>query len=339
MVNGWSIRSLERSPQCSLYEVVTDSSPSKTGVKQYVVSTPETRAICNDPFIAGISYTRALQKACTKALAAMRSQKILTLAEQQTIVLHILRGGLNFGLREAIADAFNFNYHPSAFVSAQRIRKSSDSPDWIITESGYQKLSLHETTHVVFGDVVATGTSLHHGLKKMAESSLDHGVQVSGITFFTIGSPRSHEVLDEMDQFYRSTFDAYRGAVIVYLEGVFDMATFSTPMRIKIDGTDLLRTNSLLAPEFVESQYENPCFPLERCTIYDAGSRAFDIVEYFEDVMDYWTQTLGLAKKGVTYKDLLRERFHELDASRFGTPNLEELCKKQISKIPIEMVG
>jgi hypothetical protein len=339
MMNGWSIRSLERSPQCSLYEVVTDSSPAKTGVKQYVVSTPETRAICNDPFIAGISYTRALQKACTKALTAMRSQKILTLAEQQTIVLHILRGGLNFGLREAIADAFNFNYHPSAFVSAQRIRKSSDSPDWIITESGYQKLSLHETTHVVFGDVVATGTSLHHGLKKMAESSLDHGVQVSGITFFTIGSPRSHEVLDEMDQFYRSTFDAYRGAVIVYLEGVFDMATFSTPMRIKIDGTDLLRTNSLLAPEFVESQYENPCYPLERCTIYDAGSRAFDIVEYFEDVMDYWTQTLGLAKKGVTYKDLLRERFHELDPARFGSPNLEELCKKQISKIPIEMVG
>jgi len=308
-------------------------------VKQYVVSTPETRAICNDPFIAGISYTRSLQKACTKALTALRSQKILTLAEQQTIVLHILRGGLNFGLREAIADAFNFNFHPSAFVSAQRIRKSSDSPDWIITESGYQKLSLHETTHVVFGDVVATGTSLHYGLKKMAESSLDHGVQVSGITFFTIGSPRSHDVLDEMDRFYRSTFEAYRGAVIVYLEGVFDMATFSTPMRIKIDGTDLLRTNSVLTPEFIESQYENPCFPLERCTIYDAGSRAFDIVEYFEDVMDYWTQTLGLAKKGVTYKDLLRERFHELDAARFGTPNLEELCKKQISKIPIEVVG
>ncbi len=327
-----SLETLTASPECSLYKV---KEPGASAIQKFVLSTPETRAICNDPFLAGIAYTRALQKGCTKALQALRSLKMLSLQEQQTIILHILRGGLNFGLREAVADAFDFSYHASAFVSAQRIRKSSESPDWIITESGYQKLSLHDSTHVIFGDVVATGTSLQHGLRKMAESSLDHGVQVSGITLFTIGSPRAHEVLEELDRSYRETFDAYTGATVVYLEGIFQMATFSTPMRIKLDGTDLLRTNALLTPEFIESQYEKPSFPLERCTIYDAGSRAFDIVEYFEDVMDYWTQTLGLAKKGVTFKDLLRERFHEMDVSRFGSANLEEICRQQIAKIPL----
>lgn len=334
----YTLRALSQSDECSLYAVdpvASGAGTNKDHVRQLVISTPETRQICNDPFLAGIAYTRTLQRGCTKALQAMREQGLISLQEQQTIILHILRGGLNFGLREAVADAFGFSFHPSAFVSAQRIRKSSESPDWIITESGYQKLSLHETTHVVFGDVVATGTSLQHGLRKMAESSLDHGVQVSGITFVTIGSPRAHQVLEEMDAFYRETFESYQGATLVYLEGVFQMATFSTPMRIKLDGTDLLRSDSLLAPEFIASQYENPTYPLERCTIYDAGSRAFDIVEYFEDVMDYWTQTLSLAKKGVSFRELLRERFHELDPARFGTPNLEELCKRQLARIPI----
>lgn len=95
----------------------------------------------------------------------------------------------------------------------------------------------------------------------------------------------------------------------------------------------MVRGGSLMAPEFVQSQYEKPTYPLERCTIYDAGSRAFWIPEYLEDVVDYWKQTLELANKGTTFQALLAERFPELDASKFGNVDLKDLCTKHLAEL------
>jgi hypothetical protein len=110
------------------------------------------------------------------------------------------------------------------------------------------------------------------------------------------------------------------------------MATHHTPMRIKIDGTDLLRANGLLAPEFILSNYESPAFPIERCTIYDAGSRAFDVVEYLADVTEYWEKCAELATSGVTFQELLKERFPELESSRFDGVTLSEVVAEQLRK-------
>jgi len=73
------------------------------------------------------------------------------------------------------------------------------------------------------------------------------------------------------------------------LEGCFDVPTPESRLTIRFTGTDLLRGGeSVIAPDFLESQYENPAYPIERCTIYDAGSRAFWVREYAEDVRSYW---------------------------------------------------
>ena len=103
--------------------------------------------------------------------------------------------------------------------------------------------------------------------------------------------------------------------------------------RYRHEPADLLRYEALMAPEFVESQYEAPSYPLERCIIYDAGSRAFWIPEYVDDVIDYWRQTLDLAHGAFTFETLLKERFPELDASRFGQVDLQALCVEQIDKM------
>ena len=313
---------------CSLYELSREAGRSRV----FVCSTPETRAICNDPFITGVQYTRSLSAACAKTLLALKKVKAFDLRESETTVLHILRGGLNFGLREALSDAFSWNDQASAFVSAQRARSSSNPSDWIITETAYRKLHLRKIDNIVFGDVVATGTSLRYGLQQLGRSAKAAGSEIQSLTFFTIGSPCSHAILDEIDREYRMHFPGYRGSNVVYVEGIFQMATPQTAMQIKIDGTDLLRTDSILAPEFLESQYEYPSFPLERCTIYDAGSRAFDIDEYLHDVKEYWHQTMLLAQSGTSFHDLLKERFPELDPQRFKDPNLESLARAQLSK-------
>ena len=99
------------------------------------------------------------------------------------------------------------------------------------------------------------------------------------------------------------------------------------------NGTDLVRLGALMAPEFVESQYEAPSFPIERCTIYDAGSRAFWVREYAEDVLGYWRQNLQFANHGMTFADLLAERFPGLDPARFGDVDLKAVSLAQIAKM------
>ena len=104
------------SPECVAYRAARPL--PLEGVIEVIVSTPESRAICNDPFVRGIEYTRKLARASSRALTALRGADFFTGTEQTTSVLTILRGGLNFGLREALADAFGCSSllicHPQA---------------------------------------------------------------------------------------------------------------------------------------------------------------------------------------------------------------------------------
>lgn len=313
----------------ALYEV---THLSNNLVKKFIVSTEQTRAICNDPFVTGIKYTRDLSHACARTLRLLGEMNYFEGNERTTSIFHILRGGLNFGLRDAVADAFGWNDHNSAFISAQRARNSEHPEEWIISERSYKKVHFAPVNDIVFGDVVATGTSLEYALHEIGDIATEQKVEISSLLFFTIGGPRSHEIIESIDAEYRKRFKSYRGATVVYFEGIFKVATNDTPMSIKIDGTDLIRTKSLLAPQFIESQYANPAFPLERCTIYDAGSRSFDIREYMEDVADYWQQTMKLAASGMTFPLLLAERFPELDATRFSEVDLLSICVRQMDR-------
>ena len=121
-----SLEVFQTSALCSFYEIPRKDDKD---VYRYVSSTPETRDICNDPFLVGVNYTRALSAASAATLKASVKYSTFDLLEEKTTVLHILRGGLNFGLREALADAFGWNVHPSAFISAQRARRSDNPED------------------------------------------------------------------------------------------------------------------------------------------------------------------------------------------------------------------
>jgi len=299
----------------------------------FIASTPQTRRICNDSIFVGIDYTDALKASCAQVLSLLQKNGFVSIQEQNTVVLHVLRGGINFGLREALNIAFGWNIHASAFISAQRARNSDDAEDWHITESSYQKIQLPKTVDLIFGDVVATGTSLAHALDKILDECLKNETSIRSIVFLTIGGPRSEEIVGQINSKCKKMFPNYQGASVVYFEGRFAVAAPETPISIKYTGTDLLRRDSLLAPDFIQSQYENPLYPLERCTIYDAGSRAFYLPEYLEDVLDYWKQTLELAKNGMSFKQLLSERFPELDPSHFEDYSLEKLCQQQIQNI------
>ena len=317
---------------CSLYSIADGK---KTEIDRFIATTQETRQICNDPFTVGVKYTRKLENACTHVFKALKEINCFTPKEEDTIVFNVLRGGLNFGLREALANAYGWNTHGSAFISAQRARVSHNSEQWHITESHYKKVYVPREAVVVLGDVVATGTSLQHAMNELVKSVKENRAQLTTLVFFTIGGRRSEGIVHAIDMKCRELFPKYEKSIIIYFEGRFEVANPKTELFIKITGTDLLRLNSLMAPEFIESQYESPSYAIERCTIYDAGSRAFWLPEYFEDLKEYWEGVLALAQNGTCYTELLKNRFSKLDVARFGDVDLAEVAGKQLDKVAL----
>lgn len=308
-------------------------------ISRYIVSTPETRAICNDPFVYGVEYTNMLCKAVSKSMKSLVRHLPFKLEEREVSVLNILRGSLNFGIREALTEAFGWNQHSSIFIGAQRSRSEKNPEDWHITENDYRKIQVPSTVSIIFGDVVATGTTLQHILNQLRDTIHTQGKQISSIIFFTIGGPRSEEIIIEFDKECRKIFPKYEGSAVVYFEGRFSVAEPHTPVRVKYTGTDLLRRDCIMVPEFIKSQYNSPTYALERCTIYDAGSRAFWVPEYLEDVLDYWKQTTDLARKGASFAELLRERAPEIDAEKFKKVDLLKICEMHVQRLEEALHG
>lgn len=278
-------------------------------VARYVVTTPEGRTLCNRPEIMGVEFGTMLTRAVTRALRVLPEREaILAHPEQRVCVAHFLRGGLNFGIREALHHAHGLNLHSSCFMSSQRRRVDGR---WQVEEDMYRKLRIPDQAILLFGDVVATGITVSNGLQVMIEHMRRIGSSVRRIVFFTIGCHKLEKVLVEHDAQLRDAFPDYEGASAVYLEGKFRLVDGATELRIGIPGTDLVRRDCLVAPEFALSQYEALDYPLERCVIYDAGSRAFDIPAYVEDVREYWEQVRALGEQGFTLTEALEERWPE----------------------------
>ena len=316
-------------PDGSAIAEPSSHSGNAPGVEAYIATTPGTRAICNDPTVAGVRYTRLLREACTDILRALAP----AVPERDAVVVNILRGGLNFGLRDACADAFGWNAHTTCFMSAQRARDDADPEAWHITENSYKKVYFPKRASFFVGDVVATGTSLRYGMHELFHSAAQQQVDVRNLVFFTYGGPKALEILREMDATCRETFPNYERTILIYLEGCFVVPEPNTPLHVRLTGTDLVRLGAVMAPEFIESQYEAPTYPIERCTIYDAGSRAFWLYEYVADVIHYWRQNLQFANHGMTFAELLAERFPGLDPARFGDVDLRALSRDQIEKM------
>jgi uracil phosphoribosyltransferase len=319
------LRAVTRTNRAAWYEIARErgSEDGRAAVTEYVVSTPESSEILNRPEIAGHAYTAMLGRAMTSALATAPFRSDLERASQHKVcVLHVLRGGLSFGLREALHDALGLNDHTSAFLSSQRHR---DADGWHILEDQYRKLDLPQDAVVLIGDVVATGSTTQHALEVIARQLARTQRRLSHLFLFTIGCRHAAKVLQA---------SLGRRATIVYLEGRFTLVGEEHGLRIGLPGTDLIRKDAVMAPEFAASQDESFVYPLERCVIYDAGSRAFDVPTYVEDVVGYWRELGRLAEKGFTLEEALAERWRtphpKAEGRMVDAAALREVCEARI---------
>ena len=276
--------------------------------ERYVVSTPQGRAICNSPELLGVDFNLSLHDGMAASFRTAPFRDLIAgHPEAGVCVVNFLRGGLNFEIRRALHSAYGFNRHPSAFMSSQRFRNAEGR--WGVKEDMYRKLDFPRDAILVMGDVVATGVTMEHGLEVILDHLVALGSSARALVFFTIGCHKAEKVLEDLDSRLRAAFPAYERTILVYLEAKFRLVDSQTPLRIGTPGTDLIRRGAFMTPELESSQYHDLAYLLERCVIYDAGSRAFDIPHYCEDVLEYWEQVAGFAREGWTLREALDERW------------------------------
>ena len=209
------LKSFKKNDAAHLYRM-----NSAAPLQVFIATSSGTRMICNDPSIAGMCYTNLLCQSCTEILRLFD----FGLKERETCVVNILRGGLNFGLREALYHAYGWLYHTTSFISAQRARNSQDPEEWHITENAYRKVYFPHTASWVIGDVVATGTSLRYALEELLKEAEKQCLDLRNIVFFTYGGTKAAEILEEVDRRCRILFAHYQKTSLIYLEGCFQVA-------------------------------------------------------------------------------------------------------------------
>lgn len=275
-------------------------------VQRYLFSTAETSEVLQKPEIFGVEYTERLERGLELFFKAFQNYR--TIADSNACVLHFLRGGLNFGVREALHKAYGWNRQSSTFISSQRDR--DENGRWYIREDSYRKSTIKKGSVIFCADVVATGVTLEQGLKTLTEIVVADRGSIRRLVFITIGCHKAEKILSRLHDEWKQTFPDFEGIDLVYIEGKFRLADSDVPLSIKLPGTDLLIRDALIAPAFKKRLDASLPAALERCIIYDAGSRAFDVEKHVEDVREYWQQVLELAARmdTMTY---LAERFPE----------------------------
>jgi len=295
---------IHRNAQLSLYRV---DSERGTEIEEYVFSTPETRRVCNEPEMVGLEFPRSMKEATVRVLQQPPLDEFFRDQPDRMIsVMHFLRGGLNFQLREALAEAYGFNKHYCAYMTSQRHK---DEDQWIIEQDQYRKIRYLPGSTLLIGDVIATGSTVENGLEVLLDHAETTDAPFRNLVLFTIGCDRGREILDQhIDQLRRVC--GIKQVMLFYAEGKFCLAQPDSLPTIKIPGTDLLREPALLAPEFERSLYERLHIAIERCAIYDVGAKSFEYQKHIEDVVEYWNQ---LIDSELTLKQAYRERWSEQD--------------------------
>jgi len=290
-----------RKKDFSLYRI----GPDGWGIKRYIISTPQTRKLCNIPEVMGFEYISVLQKGMKGIL---RNLPFQCFDDKSVCALHFLRGGLNFGLPFLLNRVYGFNRHFSSFITSQRYRKKGK---WSIKLDQYRKFSIPKDANIFLGDVIATGTTLENGLGILYRRCKEEKKNIRNFIVFTIGCYKAEKILEKFDRLFKKSFD-YQNTYLYYLEGRFGLPEKRKDFRICLPGTDLIRYPALLSPEFELSQYERISYPLERCTIYDVGSRSFECLTHLEDVIGYWKK---LSNTGMTLYEAYKERWPEREYS------------------------
>lgn len=293
----------------SLYSIENDTNSSV--LNRYVVSTSDTRNMLNFPEIVNSDFTNLMKNGITNALKGLNNIEHLSrISSKQVNVYHILRGGLNFEMRNALHKAYGYKWHSSSYISSQRHEKDGE---FAIADDSYRKFQIPDNATIYSADILASGASLDNSLHYLNNYLTSENIRIKKFIFATIGCSRAEDVLKKWDSVFKKNHPEYERTILIYIEGRFALGNKKLPLYNVLSNTDLLKNykfGALLTPEYEISQFEKMIIPLEACAIYDGGKKSFEPVQHIMDILEFWEkQEKSAEAENLTLWDEYNARF------------------------------
>lgn len=277
------LRQLGLFEDTNIYKLVS----TQLSNRYFVLSGPGTRELLSSPEVVGFPCYTALLRETVAALRYLLSTGL----GGDFDILTILRGGLNYPLEEACAEA-GIRVRDMHFVSCERIIENS-----VITglEIKYEKLRPTPGRTLAIGDIIASGATLERCLDYVVGEFKRRGGSIRRMVFFTIGGTRAVELMEEMTPRLRELFPGFEGFDCFFFEGMFTVYGGPGASGINVKDIDFGWNGGVVAPEFRSHVMEHPDSLFEKCIIYDGGARRYEIPLHIDEVMEYWEGILERA--------------------------------------------
>jgi hypothetical protein len=164
-----------------------------------------------------------------------------------------------------------------------------------VIEDEYRKWNLHDKSMICLGDIIATGTTMIRVLNDIGAAMKAEGKRARWLLLVVIGTFQSLQPVCRAINQLAAAVDL-EGATLIFLEQIFNLFDGSDPFLAEthMAQTDFLRNSFPRALAFEEESLRRPLCYLERCAIYDGGSRAFEPQIYIDQLKLYWRRMAGI---------------------------------------------
>jgi len=298
--------------------------------KRYVVSTRDTRDLMNYPEIINTDFTNLMQNGVTNALKGINLlERLSEISSKGVNVYHILRGGLNFKVSDALRKGFGYKWHSSSYLSSQLVLNEGM---YEVSDDFYRKFQVPDNATIYTADIVASGASINNGIDYICKYMESSSHRLKNFIFITIGCIEAERVLAKWHSHFKERMPDYGETMVIYLEGRFGLATNETPFRNKLAFTDLIKSHregALLSPEYEHSQFDRTITALEACAIYDGGKKSFEPINHIHDVLEFWEKQREYAEtEHVAIWDEYNRRFplemyfEDISTLKAGSPEI-----------------
>ena len=303
------INKLLSNPDISIYREEKETDPK--GLNKYIVSTPETRYIANDTEIFGIEYSEMLERVCSRIISAFEFITDLILDEGQTLIKNNIPSSLPFNVRESIFKAYDWNCIQTEFISTGTA--STDEDEKLVVELN----GILTDIQLIYADIVNVPGFFENLLSDVIEKIVEKKKQLRNIILIVFGSTELENILISFLEVCKMHFPSFETIEVFFLEAIFPSD--------EVQGT--------YSPEFITSKYELPTYPLERSILNDNGNRAYKPGDYLSSVIEYWTNIRDKAYEGLSYENLVNDKFPDSECSKFGIHNLMSLAEQLLVKL------
>jgi len=247
-------------------------------------SSAPSRRLLTDPVVTGSTYRRLVRSAVAEALAMFRADEAggRVLCTDRMSVVTILRGGLSFGVEEAITIACAAEADVS-FVGTER---STDASLKIV----YERWEL-DSGPVITGDILATGGTMTAVLSRLRMATAPRRRRPAAVVLVVIGSAAG---VDAVQRLLAGWDPSERPQVtVILLEALFALPAPDTTVPFPRFSFDLLRSAAGSTPEYEAARLASVGSLFERCVVYDGGVRAFTPSAHVDDRSSWWAAVVG----------------------------------------------